>query len=343
METIDLISALERAAAGEEVSVETAINAHWPSVGRDGDKKAEQSRRRLINYADDEDIRSRDLEYARSFREEMRWRADELKGLGAVSGDTPVPADQPSATRPPRVWKFWGTTLWGVLAFAAMSLGQLTVVAFEVMRSGEPIDLGLIVKAVSSGTTVALSVIMGLPAVCLALWLAIRIARNSFTDYLGLRGTSWKNALLGTVALVVLVGAWEVLAKLTGHKSAPGFMLDVVKSAQDDGTLWLLVIALTAGAAITEEILARGFLYRGWSESFLRPIGAMVLSSLVWTAMHAQYYDPFLFTQVFTMGLLFGYLRYRSASTWLTIYLHALNNLAATVQTLLIMKGVISP
>lgn len=256
--------------------------------------------------------------------------------------DTPAPTDLPPATKPPRVWKFWGTTLWGVLAFAAMSLGQLTVVAYQVLRSGEPIDLGLIASAVSSGTTVALSVIMGLPAVCLALWLAIRIARQSFTDYLGLRNTSWQNWLLGTVALIVLVGAWEVMAKLTGHKSAPGFMLEVVKSAQADGTLWLLVIALTAGAAITEELLARGFLYRGWSESFLRPVGAMMLSSLVWTAMHAQYYDPFLFTQVFTMGLLFGYLRYRSGSTWLTIWLHALNNFAATVQTLLIMKGVIS-
>nr|WP_249225734.1 CPBP family intramembrane glutamic endopeptidase [Tardiphaga alba] len=255
----------------------------------------------------------------------------------------PTPTELPPATKPPRVWKFWGTALWGVLAFAAMSLGQLTVVAFEVIRSGEDIDLGLIVKAVSSGTTVALSVIMGLPAVCLALWLAIRVARNSFTDYLGLRGTSWKNVLLGTVALVLLIGAWEVMAKVLGRQSTPSFMLEVVKSAQVDGTLWILVIALTAGAAITEELLARGFLYRGWSESFLRPIGAMVLSSLVWTAMHAQYYDPFLFTQVFTMGLLFGYLRYRSGSTWLTIYLHALNNLAATVQTLLILKGVISP
>ncbi|MET0905954.1 MAG: type II CAAX endopeptidase family protein [Tardiphaga sp.] len=256
---------------------------------------------------------------------------------------TDLQPDLKPPAKPPRVWKFWGTMLWGVLAFAAMSLGQLMVVAFEVLRSGEAFDLGLIARAIGSGTTVALSVIMGLPAVCLVLWLAIRIARQSFTDYLGLRGTSWQNVLLGTVALIVLVGAWEVLAQVTGRKSAPGFMLDVVKTSRADGTLWLLVIALTAGAAITEEILTRGFLYRGWSESFLRPVGAIVLSSLVWTAMHAQYYDPFLFSQVFSMGLLFGYLRYRTGSTWLTIYLHALNNLAATVQTLLIANGVMSP
>jgi membrane protease YdiL (CAAX protease family) len=31
---------------------------------------------------------------------------------------------------------------------------------------------------------------------------------------------------------------------------------------------------------------------------------------------------------------LFGYLRYRSNSIWLTIVLHGLNNLAATLQTM---------
>jgi membrane protease YdiL (CAAX protease family) len=246
----------------------------------------------------------------------------------------------PPAAKPPRVWKFWGTTLRGLLAFGAMFVGQLTVFGYEIVRSSEPIDLaGLIVKTVSSGTAVALSVIMGLPAVCLALWIAIRVARNGFADYLALRGASWKTFALGTVALVALVGAWEVIARTSGHNSSPGFMLDVLKSAQADGTVWLLVIALCVGAPITEELLARGFLYRGWSESVLRPTGAIVLSSLAWTAMHAQYYDPFLFSQVFTMGLLFGYLRYRSGSLWLTIFLHGLNNLAATVQTALIAYG----
>jgi uncharacterized protein len=37
---------------------------------------------------------------------------------------------------------------------------------------------------------------------------------------------------------------------------------------------------------------------------------------------------------VFSIGLLFGCLRYRYNSTWLTIVLHGLNNLAATLQTL---------
>ena len=111
-------------------------------------------------------------------------------------------------------------------------------------------------------------------------------------------------------------------------------MVDVLKSARADGALWLLVIAFCVAAPVTEEFFARGFLYRGWSESVLRPAGAIMLSSLVWTAMHLQYYDWFFFGEVLSIGLLFGYLRYRSNSTWLTVVLHGLNNLAATVQSI---------
>ena len=63
--------------------------------------------------------------------------------------------------------------------------------------------------------------------------------------------------------------------------------------------------------------------------------GAIVLSSLVWTALHLQYNWYFL-GEVFSIGLLLGYLRYRSHSIWLTIILHGLNNLAAVVQTILL-------
>ena len=51
-------------------------------------------------------------------------------------------------------------------------------------------------------------------------------------------------------------------------------------------------------------------------------------------AMHAQYYDWFLFSEVLSIGLLLGYMRYRSNSTWLTIIMHGINNFAATLQSI---------
>jgi len=214
----------------------------------------------------------------------------------------------------------------------------MAVVAWFVLRREGPLDMAAAIHVLGGGLTISLSVITGLPAVLAALWLAIHLSRTPFADYLALRWTSWKNVAIGIVALIVLVGAWELLSRATGRESAPGFMMDVLRSSRADGALWLLVIAFCVAAPISEELFARGFLYRGWSESFLRPTGAIILSSLVWTALHLQY-DWYFFGEVFSIGLLLGYLRYRFNSTWLTIVVHGVNNLAAVVQTFLLVSS----
>jgi uncharacterized protein len=252
------------------------------------------------------------------------------------------PAIAVSALSSPRVWKFWGTAFWGVVVFAAMFAGQLAVVGWFLLRQSEPIDHESFSEAVrlvvSHGLTISMSVITGLPAVAAALWIAIRIKGGRFADYLALRGFSWANLAIGVVALFALVMGWDALSRATGREVEPGFMGDVLKTAQDDGALGLLVFAFCVAAPITEEFFARGFLYRGWSESFLRVPGAIILSSAVWTGLHLQYNWYFL-GEVFSIGLLLGYLRYRSNSTWLTIILHGLNNLGAVVQTILLTSS----
>lgn len=244
-----------------------------------------------------------------------------------------APVSPPGKSREPRVWKFIGTSLWGLLLFGAMFAGQLTVVLWFLLTNGESIDSSAMVALLSNGRIISLSVIMGLPAILVVLWIATRLSRTSFADYLALRWPSWKMLAAGVAGLVLLMMVWEVISRLAGRESSPGFMMEVLKTARADGALWLLVIAFCVVAPITEEFFARGFLYRGWSESFLRPAGAILLSSAVWTMMHLQY-NWFFLAQVFSIGLLFGYLRYVSGSTWLTVILHGINNLAATIQTI---------
>jgi membrane protease YdiL (CAAX protease family) len=244
-----------------------------------------------------------------------------------------TPASVGAIHRPPRIWKFWGTALWGFFVFAAMFVGQLAVVGWFVVWQEGPIDLAAAIHVVGAGLTISLSVIMGLPAVLAALWIAIRITRTPFADYLALRSTRWTNFLIGAVALFVLVAGWDLLSRAVGREIEPGFMVEVLKSARADGALWLLLLAFCVAAPVSEELFARGFLYRGWSESFLGPVGAIVLSSMVWTLLHLQY-DWYFLGEVFSIGLLLGYFRYRTNSIWLTIFMHGLNNLAATLQSI---------
>ena len=252
--------------------------------------------------------------------------------MDSLNPEHPPVTATPAGQRP-LVWKFWGTALWGLFIFAAIFIGQIAVVAWFIVRQGGPIDVATAVHVVGGGITISLSVITGLPAVLAALWLAIHFSRTPFADYLALRWTSWKNLAIGVAGLFVMVMGWDLLSRATGREVNPGFMVDVLKSARADGALWLLVVAFCVAAPISEELFARGFLYRGWSETLLRPAGAILLSSVVWTGLHLQY-DWFFFGEVFSIGLWLGYLRYRSNSTWLTIVLHGLNNLGAVGQTI---------
>ena len=94
-------------------------------------------------------------------------------------------------------------------------------------------------------------------------------------------------------------------------------------------------IAVVA-APIGEEFMFRGFLFRGWAGSPLGVTGTIVVTSAIWAAIHVQY-DWFGIGQVFCLGLLFGWVRARSGSLLLTMMMHALCNIAATVETAVII------
>lgn len=239
----------------------------------------------------------------------------------------------PAGLRRSEDWPFTITTLWGLVLVAAMLVGQLAAVGYLLIRHGWSFDLGELHRLANSGLTLALSVITGVPAVLGASWLAVRLRGRSFAEYLGFRPASWKHFLIGGIGLALLVFAWDLMSRATGREIAPGFMFKVFMSAQEEGALWLLAIALCVAAPISEEVLARGFLFKGWSETFLRVPGAIFLSSLAWTAFHLQY-DWYFFGEVFCIGLWLGYVRYRSGSIWVTIVIHGLNNLAALLQTM---------
>lgn len=244
--------------------------------------------------------------------------------------------DQPPLTvtpATPRVWMFWGTALWGLFIFAAMFVGQIGGVVLLVAMRGLPMDLASVQAVGREPQALALSVTMGLPATLAAVWLAIRIKKASFVDYLALHWPSWRQLLLGAVGLILIVVAWETISRSLGREATPGFMTDLLKSGRDKGAALMLLFAFSVAAPMSEEVLARGFLYRGWSASFLGVPGAIILSSLLWTIVHLQY-DMYFLAEVFSIGLWFGYMRYRAGSLWLTIVLHALNNLTAVVLTM---------
>lgn len=246
--------------------------------------------------------------------------------LAAVPA-SPVP-------KKPRTWKFFGTMLWGGLAFVAMSVGQIAAVAIAVgLYSGGDFSEENLKAIVEHGATTAASVMLGLPAALLVLWLATRLAGRSFAAYLALRRPRAKDIAFALAASMVLLVTLDVIATVAGYPLSPDFALDSMRAARDSGLLWLVMLGFCVGAPIAEEFIFRGFVLRGWSTTFLGPIGAIVLSSALFAVIHQQY-EWFYIAGIFAIGALFGYLRYRSGSTWLTVITHAFYNLLAALQAL---------
>ncbi len=92
--------------------------------------------------------------------------------------------------------------------------------------------------------------------------------------------------------------------------------------------LVLLVGAVTLAAPFAEEFFFRGVLQNALHEARVRAVAAMLGVSLLFSALH---FDPVGFTARTELGLLFGYLFWRTGSLWPAVFAHLANNLVSTV------------
>jgi CAAX protease family protein len=243
-----------------------------------------------------------------------------------------------AAPRPPRTWYFVGTTLFGLFIFAVQNLAEVAVLLALFIHSGaeQPQTPEQVRVLLHNGGWMGMYVIVACPFVLGALWIPIRIARQRFSDYLALRWPDRGEVVRGLAMLAAFVAASFILRSLFGQ-TIPAFMVETYSSARADGTLVFYVIGLCVAAPIVEEFWVRGFVFRGWSQSFLGTTGTIVLSSAIWAGLHTQY-NAFYMTQIFLLGLLFATLRHRSGSTWLTVLLHGAYNAAAIVHVMLVVS-----
>jgi len=99
----------------------------------------------------------------------------------------------------------------------------------------------------------------------------------------------------------------------------------------------LLGISVLAG--VGEEMLFRGFLFRGFVHERRDALPGILAISLIWSLLHVQY-DWFGAALVFAIGVFLGYMRFLSGSTTLVILLHMLLNLESVAETVFVLGWV---
>lgn len=158
-----------------------------------------------------------------------------------------------------------------------MLLAQMLTLAAVLIRYGDAEPSAPVL--LHQGGVIAAASVGACPAMLAVLWIAIRMARRRFVSYLAPRWPGWSDLARALGLTFAFLLAWEVLMYFSGQ-TTPASMLDSSRTARQAGLLWLLLIANCLVAPVSEEFAMRGFLFRGWSKSFLGPIGAIPLTSM---------------------------------------------------------------
>jgi uncharacterized protein len=228
-----------------------------------------------------------------------------------------------------RPWGFWATLGWALLAMIAAGFVEYAFLA--AWRAMGP-------RAITehNGTFLALRLCISYAAQIAILSWVIQVRDCSVKEYFGLiRPQPWPVVLGAVFAIAFLLISHGVIYALGGV-----FLLaehaEIYRSARDVGGLPVLWATYLAAAPAGEEVVYRGFLFRGLSASRLGVTGAIILTSLIWSLIHLPY-NWFYQLNIFGLGLLLGWVRWRSGSILPTMLLHAMINFVIVIETMIIL------
>ena len=94
-----------------------------------------------------------------------------------------------------------------------------------------------------------------------------------------------------------------------------------------EGPVWISLLSVSIFAPLFEEWLCRGLVLRGLLQK-MKPGWAIAVSALFFAVLHM---NPWQAIPAFLLGLLFGYVYYRTGSLKLTMLMHCVNNTLAVV------------
>jgi len=124
------------------------------------------------------------------------------------------------------------------------------------------------------------------------------------------------------ILLLVLIPAFSIIIEpLTMWMKMPDFLKELFGSIGNYG--WISVFSLVIMAPLLEEWLCRGVALNGLLKNGYSPAAAIAWSAAMFAVIHL---NPWQSIPAFFMGLLFGWVYWRTRSLWSVIFLHAVNN-----------------
>lgn len=126
---------------------------------------------------------------------------------------------------------------------------------------------------------------------------------------------------IATIATAFIVDSLNVIMPET-----PEWFEDAMSQIMD-APVWITLISVSVFAPLFEEWLCRGLVLRGLLQK-THPVSAIMVSSAFFAVLHM---NPWQALPAFLLGVLFGYVYYKTGSLKLTMLMHCVNNTMAVV------------
>ena len=239
----------------------------------------------------------------------------------------------------PRIWNTWSTVGLSIVIFIIFSTIQvithLIVAILNISPQPEAGIQDLLESLSTNGLAISISTIVAAPVGILMTFLFIRMRRGlSVPEYLGLKSFSKKTLPLLLLIPVALTTVVELIGIFTTEPEDAGFMLEAYKNSVVPALFWISVIIF---APAFEEVLFRGFIFKGLVRSRIGSAGTIFLTALVWSLFHFQYNLSGV-ALVFIIGLILGIVRIKTGSLWGPIIIHSVWNLLQMVMLVLYLN-----
>ena len=210
--------------------------------------------------------------------------------------------------------------IWTMILFlAGMFLGGLVTAVLSLTMS------------TSFATTYGLVIVYPLQFIPAMLYASAKSRRNEgfekgyaldSNNFGGRKG--WSMALIASAMAVAGAFVIEPISMLLPEMS------ESMKAAMEmmlNGPVWIVLISVSVFAPFFEEWLCRGILLRGLLTK-VKPAWAIVISAAVFGLIHGNLWQAI---PAFIIGLILGYVYYKTGSLKLTMLMHCVNNTLSVI------------
>jgi len=237
------------------------------------------------------------------------------------------------------IWGFTGTLIWSaVIAILFITIQIITMIAYIGLNHPDinPEGIEGVMKQIQyNGLFLSFATLATFLGCSLIMFGIIKLKKGAnIQHYLSLNLVDYKTTRFWFLVIVGMILISEAITYLLGKPLVPEFVTSIYSSTN---AVWMLWIAIVIAAPIFEELFFRGFVITGLSNTFMGPIGAIIISALTWAAIHVQYEFYLIFT-IFIFGLVLGFIRLKTNSVLLTIGLHMFMNFLSMVQASIVVN-----